>query len=145
MKDKYELGHNCQICGNQKNYTYNCSEVIIISPFCDECTKILIDIVQTRKKQIDDELSKRCIAVISRDGRDFEKWVFANKIESSNLMLVFYNKAYKENITYNGVCGINDLCSNSFDEVIETENAKDNPEYEQIIKAIKGNIKTNKI
>jgi hypothetical protein len=136
----WEVGHNCQSCGVNKTYCANMGDVVVIFPFCNDCTKILTDIIKTRKKEIDKELSKRIIAVITDNKRSFEKWVFENKIETSTLMLVFHNKAFDKNITYIGIYDIQQLCSMAFDSFIETENAKDNPQYEQIIKVIKGNI-----
>jgi len=79
------------------------------------------------------------IAVIALNRSDFNLWKF-------NSFSYFENsscgKFSNSNCTYYCIINPNDLCSYTFDGFIETEHAKENPNYDKIIEIIKPTLKS---
>jgi len=81
------------------------------------------------------------IAVISLDTKDFLNWKENNNLRGGGLQ---YRKKFKiGNNVYNCITKANDLCSLTVNDVIETEHAKENEEYDEIKMVIKGNLASN--
>lgn len=81
---------------------------------------------------------QRSIAVISLDTQDFKLWKLEHKLKHDGLDT---QRRFKiGNITYYCISKVCDLCSLAIDEIIETEYAKENKEYEHIKLVAKDNL-----
>ncbi|MEC7753799.1 MAG: hypothetical protein VYB44_07200 [Bacteroidota bacterium] len=83
--------------------------------------------------------TKKCIAVIAKSIEDFNSWADDNKVigKRKSLMILVSKEA-----DYHGVTNPSNLISCSFHDVTETDNAKENPFYGDIMDCIKGQIVT---
>ena len=80
------------------------------------------------------------IAVISLDTNDFKHWKSKNNLKEDDIMT---SRKFKiGNVTYYRILKVCDLCSLTIDEIIETERAKENKEYERIKLTSNFNLKT---
>jgi hypothetical protein len=84
------------------------------------------------------DVRQRSIAVISLDTNDFKLWKNKNNLKHDGLDT--QRKFKISNTTYYCVSKVCDLCSLRLDEIIETEYAKENKEYEQIKLAVRVNL-----
>ena len=82
----------------------------------------------------------KTIAVISSSVDDFLSWR-ENNLYTTEVGTI--SKVKVDDTLYVLVMKTEHVCSKSFDEVIETENAHNSSEYEKIKETIKGNIKSN--
>jgi len=81
-------------------------------------------------QEYEKEIKNHSIGVISLDAEDFMLWKEDIKLFGDGLET---RKRFKiGNITYFCISNLNDLCSVRFDEVIETNYAKENEIYEDI-------------
>ena len=84
------------------------------------------------------DVRQRSIAVISLDTHDFKLWKNENNIKHDGIDI---QRRFKVgNTTYYCISKVCDLCSLNLDEIIETEYAKENKEYEQIKLVAHGNL-----
>lgn len=79
-------------------------------------------------------------AVISSSVDDFLSW---RKDNLSTTEIGTKTNVKVDDMLYILVIKPEHVCSKSFDNVIETENAHNNSEYDKIKETIKGNIKSN--
>lgn len=87
-------------------------------------------------------IDKRTVVVISFSLEDFKLWKNNSKLKPDGLDR--QRRFVVGNTTYYCVFRVNDLCSITVDEIIETERAKENKEYEQIKLIARGNMKVSK-
>lgn len=77
------------------------------------------------------DVRQRSIVVISLDTQDFKLWKLESNLKHDGLDT---QRRFKVgNTTYYCISKVYDLCSLGIDEIIETEYAKENKEYEQIM------------
>lgn len=73
---------------------------------------------------------EKTIAVLSLDIEDFQDWKNKNNLEEQGLDT--QRKFKSGNNTYICISTVGDSCSYGFDEIIETDYAKENSDYEEI-------------
>jgi len=81
------------------------------------------------------------IGIICLNSSDFKNFII-NKINliNENIDLIDNKKAILNNKRYIKISNVCDICSFSFDEIIETDNAKENENYNKIIEVSKFNL-----
>lgn len=82
-------------------------------------------------------IEKYYIGVIACDTHDFKEWKVSNGFKPTNETLKIF-EIY--NTVYVRIEKEDDLCSISLNEILETERAKENPEYTQILNRAKQNM-----
>jgi len=84
-------------------------------------------------------IEKRFIAVISLDTKDFCRWKLKNKLIGGGISKIREFKV--GNLTYRCISTVCNTCSLTIDSIMETENAKENEEYDEIRSILNQNSK----
>jgi hypothetical protein len=93
----------------------------------NKASKEFLEILETELKKLKDYHT----AIISLSTDDFQYWKLINNLKGD---VLDYKRKFKiNNTTYHCISSVTDLCSLRFDNFIETDNAKLNKEYLQII------------
>jgi len=99
----------------------------------------LVSTIETLKQVGDKIITPKTIAVISFDVEDFKRYMKDNFIGGYTTRT---SKKMKSGFdTYYGISNLCDMHSISFDEIIETNYAKENKNYEQIKQMTGFNLK----
>lgn len=95
-------------------------------------------IEKLRKNLNPSDTKQRSIAVLSSNTNDFQAWKRDNNIKPTGVDKM--RRFTVGNTTYHCISNVSDLCAINLDDIIETEHAKDNEEYEQMISVAQDNL-----